>query len=666
MENFFNYINSIKQNKINDSKYINSLSDEVLNIFQELNENKIVNVYSFKVIPFFQQFISFDKFDLSEKTNTNKFITNSKDYSVFNYNEFSEEIDLTKKITVEEIIPYIQKILSTKYNLIVNINKLSLCLLITSFIERILVSIHKENFNSILPRTLSEMLIFISSEKILPTGIINLCFILIGPPISLNLRNLLWHGFLNDEQFTNTFFCSLVLLYQTLLEYDKKNYKYKELEEYHINYLNSYCFIQNDMLINEINKCQYIIPNRKEIIKYSINNIGLNSIDNKIHLLRLIVEFEHFLRICFISINNINIKFGMANYSSYYITLDVLLQENIIFNENGIVVNRPSTKSEIKITKYKNMKKFVKKNKIEMEEKNENNNEDEKIKFEKEKNKLIRILGNDILIKLYDLFLIENGIKLRDHLSHGEYNIDNLPSSVIKSVLFIWYVVLVKMNDYFYNNKSNYNEAIIKCLNLESYFHPITNFKKQLKETEKLLNEVNLYFNIFDYSDEIYNDYKTNIHNSFISKDLNELIELMDKKMINNNNLKLFGNPILISNIKQCNLIINEINNGLKFVKETHELLINLLKDKTIKRRQEDTLFKLIKSIDELLIIFKSFYDISKTIIYDNNNLIKMKLYKQTISVASKINILLKTYSFDGYEKLINDFINKIKILLNQ
>ena len=97
MENFFNYINSIKQNKINDSKYINSLSDEVLNIFQELNENKIVNVYSFKVIPFFQQFISFDKFDLSEKTNTNKFITNSKDYSVFNYNEFSEEIDLTKK-----------------------------------------------------------------------------------------------------------------------------------------------------------------------------------------------------------------------------------------------------------------------------------------------------------------------------------------------------------------------------------------------------------------------------------------------------------------------------------------------------------------------------------------------------------------------------------------
>ncbi len=53
MENFFNYINSIKQNKINDSKYINSLSDEVLNIFQELNENKNVNVYSFKVIPFF-------------------------------------------------------------------------------------------------------------------------------------------------------------------------------------------------------------------------------------------------------------------------------------------------------------------------------------------------------------------------------------------------------------------------------------------------------------------------------------------------------------------------------------------------------------------------------------------------------------------------------------
>ena len=217
------------------------------------------------------------------------------------------------------------------------------------------------------------------------------------------------------------------------------------------------------------------------------------------------------------------------------------------------------------------------------------------------------------------------------------------------------------MNDYFYKTKSIFNDEIIKCLKIEPKFHPISNIKNQIKETEILLNEISFYFNNFDYSDEIYNDYKTYIHNSFISKDLNELIDLINKKMFNKNILKLFGNPILLSNIKQCNLIINEIKNGLLFVKQTHELLINLLKDKKIKRRQEDALFKLIKSINEILIIFKFFLSIAKTIIYDNNNSIKLKLYKQTSIVSSKINVIFKNYSFDGYEKMLIDYINKIR-----
>ena len=659
MENsFIDLISNIKQNKHNDISYINSLSEEVIKIIQEPKDINKMNIDSLELIPLFQQFISFNKSELNNKINENNLIINSNGYSKFNYKEFSDEIDLTNKISVEEIYPYITKILSLNFNLSVKINKLSFSLLITSFIENILVSIHKEKSNSILPRTLSEILILISSEKILPTGIINLCIILIGPPTSINLRNLLWHGFLNDEQFTNTFFCSIILLYQTLLEFYKIDIKYKELNEEHIEYLNSYCSLDNDIIINEIKKCQYIIPNRKDIIIYCINNLGLNSVEKEINLLRLIVEFEHFLRICFISINNINSKFGMANYSSYYITLDALLQEYIIFNDDGIVLNRPSTKNEIKITKYKNMKKYDKNNNN--EEKSENI-ENEKQIFDKKENELYEILGNDIIIKLYDLFLIENGIKLRDHLSHGEYNINFLPKSIEKSILFIWYVILIKMNDYFYKTKSIFNDEIIKCLNLEPKFHPISNIKNQIKETEILLNEISFYFNNFDYSDEIYNDYKTYIHNSFISKDLNELIDLINKKMINNNALKLFGNPVLISNIKQCNLILNEIKNGLIFVIQTHKLLINLLKDKKIKRRQEDALFKLIKSINEILIIFKSFFSIAKTIIYDNNNSIKTKLYKQTSIESSKINVIFKNYSFDGYEKMLIDYMNKVK-----
>ena len=660
-KDFIDYINNIKQNKINQINNINSLSEEVLTIIQEPEEsNKVININSIKLIPFLQKYISFDTNDANEDNIETNLIINSNGYSVFNHKEFSDEIDLTKKIKVETIKPYINKILSLKYNMKLNVkvNKLSLSLLITSLIENILVTIHKSHSNQILPRTLSEILILLSSQKIFPIGIINLCITLIGPPTSINLRNLLWHGFLNDEQLTNTLFCSLILLYQTLLEYDIKKNNYKELGEDQINYLNTYCNIQNDQLINELNKCQYIIPNRKDIIKYCINNIGLNSNDKEINLLRLIVEFEHFLRIIFISINDINIKFGMANYSSYYITMDALLQEYIIFNDDGIVVNRPSTKNDMKITKYKNMKKYDDNNNI--NEKNEIIENDKQI-FDKKPNKLIEILGNEIIIKLYDLFLIENGIKLRDHLSHGEYNINSLPNSISNSLLFIWYVLLVKINDYFYKTKSDFTIDINNCLNMEPAFHPITTLKKQLKEIEALLDNTNSYFNNYDYSDDIFNDYKTDIYNSFVSKDIIELNELIDKKIINNNALKLFCNPVLISNIKQCNAIINEIKNCLIFVKETHELLINLLKDNKIKRRQEDTLFKLIKSINEILVILKYFYQTSKTIIYDNNNAIKVKLYKQTLIVVSKLNVLFKNYSFDGYENLLKDYISKIK-----
>ena len=47
------------------------------------------------------------------------------------------------------------------------------------------------------------------------------------------------------------------------------------------------------------------------------------------------------------------------------------------------------------------------------------------------------------------LLLSENGIKLTDHLSHGEYNINTLQNSISNSLLFLLYILLVKINVYF-------------------------------------------------------------------------------------------------------------------------------------------------------------------------------------------------------------------------
>ena len=387
---FFDNINNIKQNEINQQKYINSLSQEVLNIIINQNEsNKLININSFKLIPFFDKFVFFeDKSEIKIEITNNLIITNNE-YSIINYKEFSFNIDLTNKIKPDELEVHVQKLLSIQFgNINTKFNKLSLSLFITSLIEKLLVALHKSHSNQILPRTLSEILILIASENIFPPGLINLCIILIGPPTGINLRNLLWHGFFNDDQFTNNFLCLLILLYQTLIQYDVKKYDYKNLKDIHLNFLNSFCSIENEILIKEVNKCEYIIPNRKEEINKCIINVNLekNSDEKIINLFRLIVEFEHFIRICFISINDINPKFGMANYSSYYITLDVFFQEFIVYNDDGIMVNRPSTKNENKITKYKYAKKFVNKT-------DDNENLDNQNKFEKKEkwNKIKRL-----------------------------------------------------------------------------------------------------------------------------------------------------------------------------------------------------------------------------------------------------------------------------------
>ena len=159
MENsFINYIDNIKQKKKYETGYINSISEEVLKIIQEPERIDKINVNSLQIVPLFQKFISFNKNEFTKNINENNLIINSNGYSIFNYKEFSDEIELTKKISVEKIYPYIIKILSLDFNLSVNINKLSFSLLITSFIENILVMIHREKSNLILPRTLSEIL----------------------------------------------------------------------------------------------------------------------------------------------------------------------------------------------------------------------------------------------------------------------------------------------------------------------------------------------------------------------------------------------------------------------------------------------------------------------------------------------------------------------------
>ena len=421
-DSYDEYIKLLRIHQVPHDQQVNSLSDEVQEIIKEGEKDE--QCVSLKLQPFLQQFVTFE-----EGNGSNELITtDTHGYSVFNVDAFADEIDLNKKVTIDILKPYIKQLLSIRYKPLLQCNKLSLCLMITTIIEKRLTSLHKQHSNTVLPRTFSEILVFMYNEHILPSNIINLCVILIGPPTGINLRNLLWHGFMNEEQITDTLFCSLVLLYQTIMNIEVNDIHHKELKQEQIEYFNQYVEIPLDNVFEELMKCPYVIPCRKDCIVQCLNALRQDNINRDISLLRLFIEFEHFLRVSFIAINDVTIKFGLANYSSYYTTLAVLLQEMIVSNADGIAVNRPSTVNDIKIAKYKNTKKY-------------GNSDSNGTTFEKKPNQLITILGNEVIIKLHDLFLNEGGIKLRDNLSHGEYDIHSFPTTVDNTMIFIYYFI---------------------------------------------------------------------------------------------------------------------------------------------------------------------------------------------------------------------------------
>ena len=202
----------------------------------------------------------------------------------------------------------------------------------------------------------------------------------------------------------------------------------------------------------------------------------------------------------------------------------------IVSNEDGIAVNRPSTVNDIKIAKYKNTKKY-------------GNSDSNGTTFEKKPNQLITILGNEVIIKLHDLFLNEGGIKLRDNLSHGEYDIHSFPTTVDNTMIFIWYIVLAKLNNYFYNENKEFFVQAKECLELPPTFHPIAMLNKQLQTERELLQCTMKYFNDFDYSSDVFDDYRSTNENNFITNELREIESTICNACKNDTILPLFGNP---------------------------------------------------------------------------------------------------------------------------
>ncbi|GAB1226390.1 hypothetical protein ENUP19_0286G0005, partial [Entamoeba nuttalli] len=208
--------------------------------------------------------------------------------------------------TINHLKPLIDELLSVQFNVHLkdNIDRIGFCLFITTQIEKMITTIHKTKSSIQLPRTLSETLQKMYEEHTVPFGLILLCILIIGPPTGLNLRNLLWHGFMNDNEVTNTHLCLLVILYQTIQVYCHKISEPKHLNILQLQFFNQVIEIPNEELLSLIHSSSFILPNRRQPIEIIVKNTVQQGNNKIFSFMRMVVELEHLLRIAFITIND--------------------------------------------------------------------------------------------------------------------------------------------------------------------------------------------------------------------------------------------------------------------------------------------------------------------------------------------------------------------------
>ncbi|KAL9645306.1 hypothetical protein ABK040_002506 [Willaertia magna] len=342
-----------------------------------------------------------------------------------------------------------------------------------------------------------------------------------GPLQGLNLRNLIWHGFLNNltNEFTN-FFIFLILtiskegnvinilnlgkfirrklekiIFSTNLEINLQNgnlYKHEIIPFFRKNNIN--LFLENNYLISKRNL---------QDLKLSFHYI-LNENNYFIGLSILFPNLEHLLRKCFTIKNKCVNRLYSAESDKVYTTFDEILHPSI----NNIPLKAIGG-GFLNVTN----------NIPNKEDKNE-----ESIWRYEDRNKLFDELGEDLILQLFDILFFKNGPRIRDKLSHGvlcPIYFNNHYKELTEHVLSIVLSLLFKFNLLFNNNlinslenrnnESTNMEELFNFLNKISsgfnfpIFHPQTQLLKDLQNSLfnfKIFYEETI-IKIFKYQNEI-------------------------------------------------------------------------------------------------------------------------------------------------------------------
>ncbi|CAG8570016.1 12295_t:CDS:2 [Acaulospora morrowiae] len=339
-------------------------------------------------------------------------------------------------------------VLEEIFNLYIEQDFYTALLLGTSTLEKVLRDIHAIDKDVSIPNLIRDLLISPPLVRLLGEDIVFFLRCLIGPPSSINLRNVLWHGFISPKEFLPV----PAKWYSALITITIVTVCYKVRRDGGMDSLNKRCgtdfgrffhldsppdfnggdsdggkdadvdfdviyesimyeqaipprFPHCSLLKNLLLRNFFILPCTQSSWERSLYFLSRNRL--LLFLTLTLPLFEHCLRRIFVCVNKgvQEHRMNTVEVEGYFLTLDILLEKNVDWIYYGI-------------------------------------NADDKNIDEMPENLIYEELDGGTMDLILDLFIHADGPRLRNRVAHGEAN--HLISSLVSSnPLYSYYVSLL-------------------------------------------------------------------------------------------------------------------------------------------------------------------------------------------------------------------------------
>ncbi|XP_074846323.1 endoplasmic reticulum membrane-associated RNA degradation protein isoform X2 [Carettochelys insculpta] len=281
-------------------------------------------------------------------------------------------------------------------------------------------------------------------------SVMNVLRIFIGSPCGLNLRNILWHGFASPQEIPAKYCSMLLFLTAGLGQLLKRYLLQTETILVHRPYI-AFANLEELNIFPDIN--QEALSLTEELAK--ISSFVLKTMlpfwiaavtAFRQHryadcVILLLPQLENGLRLLFTTVNKCPHRLLTAESSSLYTTFDEML------------------------TKHLN---------------------------DKEINQLPLILGEPAMEFLWDFLNHQEGPRVRDHLSHGEVNLNEFPRAIANQILAFSVTLLCKFSEgeeFTAFKEHTVIKPLISCASCYcSRFHPVARLRKQVLECIKSIS----------------------------------------------------------------------------------------------------------------------------------------------------------------------------------